>query len=74
VTFVYHGRVFDFGLFRIDPGIQSNRSIFHPTEAIHGYLAYGLFGLAGLHAAAALWHQFYSRDGIMSRMWPGARR
>jgi cytochrome b561 len=74
VTFVYHGRVFDFGLFRIDPGVKSDRSIFHPTEDIHGYLAYGLFGLAGLHAAAALWHQYYLRDGILSRMWPGARR
>src|ERR1700733_6546804 len=32
ITFVYHGRVFDFGLFKIDPGIRSNRAIFHPTE------------------------------------------
>lgn len=74
VTFAYHGRVLDFGLFRIDPGIKSNRSIFHPTEDIHGYLACGLFALAGLHGAAALWHQFYLRDGTMWRMWPRARR
>jgi cytochrome b561 len=73
VTFVYHGRVFDFGFFRIDPGVHSNRSIFHPTEDIHGYLAYGLFALAGLHAAAALWHHFYLRDGVMWRMLPGSR-
>ena len=70
ITFVYHGRVFDFGLFQIDPGIKKNRAIFHPTEDIHGYLAYALFGLAGLHAAAALWHQFRLRDGVLRRMWP----
>jgi len=73
VTFVYHGRIFDFGLFRIDPGIAKNRAIFHPTEDVHGYLAYAIFGLAGLHAGAALWHQFYRRDGLLARMWPGRR-
>lgn len=74
VTFVYHGRVFDFGLFRINPGIAKNRAIFHPTEEIHGYLAYAIFGLAGLHAAAALWHHFHLRDGVLLRMWPSRRR
>lgn len=70
VTFVYHGRVFDFGLFQIDPGIRKDRAIFHPTEDLHGYLAYALFILAGLHACAALWHHFYLRDGVLRRMWP----
>lgn len=74
VTFVYHGRVFDFGLFRVDFGIKSDRSIFHPTEDIHGYLAYALFALAGLHALAALGHQFILRDGVLSRMWPDGGR
>jgi cytochrome b561 len=73
VTFVYHGRVLDLGLFQINFGIRSNRAIFHPTEDLHGYLAYGLFGLAGLHAVAALWHQFILRDGLLARMWPMAR-
>ena len=70
VTFVYHGRVFDFGLFQINPGIKSDRAIFHPTEDIHGYLAYAIFALAGLHALAALWHRFYLHDGVLARMWP----
>jgi cytochrome b561 len=70
VTFIYHGRVFDFGIFRLDPGIKSNRAIFHPTEDVHGYLAYALFALAGLHALAALWHRFVLRDGVLARMWP----
>jgi cytochrome b561 len=74
VTFVYHGRIFDFGLFKLDFGIKSNRAVFHPTEDLHGYLAYALFALAGVHAAAALWHQFVLRDGLLARMWPAASR
>jgi cytochrome b561 len=70
VTFLYHGRVFDFGFFQVDFGIQKNRAIFHPTEDIHGYLAYAIFALAGLHSLAALWHQFVLHDGVLSRMWP----
>jgi cytochrome b561 len=70
VTFVYHGRVFHFGLFDIDFGIKKNRAIFEPTEDIHGYLAYALFALAGLHALAALWHQFVLHDGVLARIWP----
>ena len=70
ITFVYHGRVFDFGLFKIDLGIKSNRAIFHPTEDLHQYLAYAIFALAGIHALAALWHQFILRDGLLARMWP----
>jgi cytochrome b561 len=74
VTFVYHGRNLDFGIFQINFGVRSNRAIFHPTEEWHGYLAYALFGLAGLHALAALWHQFILRDGLLARMWLNCRR
>ena len=71
VTFIWHGRVFNFGLFQLDFHVPRNRAIFHPTEDIHGYLAYALFALAGIHALAALWHQFIRRDGLLLRMWPG---
>jgi cytochrome b561 len=70
VTFIWHGRIFDFGLFRLDFGVPSNRAVFRPTEDIHGYLAYAIFALAGFHAAAALWHHFFLRDGVLGRMWP----
>ena len=74
VTFMYHGRVFHFGLFDLNFGIPKNRAVFEPTEDIHGYLAYALFILAGVHALAALWHQFILRDGVLTRMWPARRR
>ena len=73
VTFIYHGRILDLGLFKINLGVHSNRAIFHPTEEWHGYLAYTLFGLAGAHALVALWHQFVLRDGLLARMWPRSR-
>jgi cytochrome b561 len=74
VTFIYHGRIFNFGLFDLDFGIKKNRAIFGPTETIHEYLAYALFGLAGLHALAALWHHFVLHDGVLARMWPARRQ
>jgi cytochrome b561 len=74
VTFIWHGRAFDFGLFRVDFGVRSNRAIFHPSEDVHGYLAYTLFVLVGIHVLAALWHQFVWRDRLLQRMWPSAMR
>ncbi len=74
VTFIYHGRIFNFGLFDLNFGVKKNRAIFGPTEDIHGYLAYALFALAGLHALAALWHQFVLHDGVLARIWPDRRR
>src|SRR5579862_942195 len=64
ITFIWHGRAFDFGLFQVNPHVSSDRAIFHPTEDIHGYLAYGLFGLIGLHVLAALWHHFVRKDRV----------
>jgi cytochrome b561 len=72
VTFIWHGRVFDLGLFKVNFGIASNRAVFRPTEDLHGYLAYALFGLAAAHILAALWHHFVRHDGLLARMWPAA--
>ena len=70
VTFIWHGRAFELGLFQVNFGIASDRAVFEPTEDIHGYLAYALFALAALHISAALWHRFVRRDEILQRMWP----
>lgn len=71
VAFVWHGRAFDYALFRIDFGIPLDRAVFRPAESVHVKLAYGLFGLATLHALAALWHHVVRRDGVLTRMLPG---
>jgi cytochrome b561 len=46
----------------------------YPQRAVHGMVAKLLMLTIALHAAAALYHQFVKRDGLMSRMWFGARR
>jgi cytochrome b561 len=38
---------------------------------IHAVLAYSAFGLALVHIAAALWHQFVRHDNVLKRMLPG---
>jgi cytochrome b561 len=70
VAFVWHARVFDFGLFSIDFGVKSNGPVYHQAEDIHLWLTYGLFALVAGHAAAALWHHFISRDTVLKRMLP----
>jgi cytochrome b561 len=70
VAFVWHARVFDFGLFTIDFGVKSNGPVYHQAEDIHLWLTYGLFALVAGHAVAALWHHFISRDTVLLRMLP----
>lgn len=43
-------------------------------KAAHKYLAFGAIALIGLHVAAALKHHFINRDGVLTRMLPGAGR
>lgn len=40
-------------------------------KEIHEAGANLVFAAVGLHAAAALWHQFVLRDGLLQRMRPG---
>ena len=70
VAYVWHGRVFDFGLFKLAFGVASQKGIYGPAEEIHELLAYALMGLVGLHVAGALWHHFIARDGIFARILP----
>ena len=73
VAFVWHARVFDFGLFKLDFGVASTKPVYEAAEELHEMLAYSLFGLAGLHGLAALWHHFVQKDAILQRMWPSGK-
>lgn len=42
------------------------------TSAAHYTLVWAMMGVLGLHIAGALQHLLH-RDGVFSRMWPGAR-
>ncbi len=43
-------------------------SLGHSLGDVHGVLAWVMLGLIGLHVAAALYHQFVLRDGVLRRM------
>jgi cytochrome b561 len=73
VAYVWHGRAFDYGFAQLNFGVASNPQVYHPAEDVHQLLAYFLFGLAGLHAAAALYHHFVRGDGVLLRMLVGGR-
>lgn len=44
-----------------------------PTRVAHGVIATALVALIALHIAAALYHQFVLKDGLLRRMWFGKR-
>ena len=71
VAYVWHGRAFDYGIAQLNFGVASNPGVFHLAEEVHQALAYCLFGLAALHAIAALYHHFVRRDGVLLRILPG---
>lgn len=67
VTFL-RGRGIELGLFTIVSPIEANRALGRSAKEVHELLAFALMGLAGLHAAAAVWHHLVLRDGTMRRM------
>jgi cytochrome b561 len=56
-----------FSLPSLTPG-PANAALRHDAVDLHGLLANILLGAAGLHALAALWHQFLLKDGLLARM------
>ncbi|MDR7008053.1 cytochrome b (plasmid) [Paraburkholderia strydomiana] len=45
-------------------------SVGHEMGDIHGYLAWALLALIGLHVAGALYHRFILKDLVLQRMLP----
>ncbi len=59
-----------FNLFTVPAFDPSNKALRHDVVELHGLFANILLGLAGAHAAAALWHHFLRKDGVLKRMLP----
>ena len=57
-----------FGLFEVPALVQGGESLRDIAIDLHYYIAYGALALVGLHAAAALKHQFVDKDGLLRRM------
>jgi cytochrome b561 len=50
--------------------VSGSESLKQPVEDIHIYAGYTLLALIGGHSAAALYHHFWRRDGVLRRMLP----
>ncbi len=61
-----------FGLFEMPKLLATRAQGWGWTGDVHGLLAnYLILGLVGIHVAAALYHHFGRRDGVLQRMLPG---
>jgi len=59
-----------FGIFTIPSPVTPNRDIAHNIKELHELGANLILAVAGLHALAALWHQYVRRDDVLRRMLP----
>jgi cytochrome b561 len=59
-----------FGVFTFPDLIKPDRARYEFFHDAHVLLAYAIFGIALLHALAALKHHFIDRDNVLRRMLP----
>ena len=62
-----------FGVLPLPDFVSPDKALAALIKPWHELSAFALIGLALLHAAAAMKHQWWNRDGLLSRMWPGRR-
>lgn len=60
-----------FGLFTIPAPFPPDRATAGSIRQLHSLCANLILILAGLHAAAALWHHYVRKDNVLRRMLPG---
>ncbi|MGQ9371098.1 cytochrome b [Azospirillum sp. ST 5-10] len=58
------------GLVTLPTLLAEDRDLGHTLEEVHEVLGNAILVLAGLHAAAALVHQYVLKDGVLARMLP----
>lgn len=58
-----------FALWRIPALVGADPDLYGILRCAHGWIAYGLFALILVHAAAALVHGLLRRDGVWTSMW-----
>jgi cytochrome b561 len=61
------------GFGNVEPLLPSAHDLGHAVAALHTTLGDVILWVAGLHAAAALFHHFYLRDSVLRSMLPGRR-
>jgi len=71
---VQRPRPFLLGLFDIPAPLTPNQDLKSLFIDMHALTANAIMILAGLHAAAALAHQYVLKDGLLDRMLPARLR
>jgi len=62
-----------FGQIALPDLVGADKALAELIKPLHKLSALALVGLAALHVAAALKHQWVDRDGLLQRMLPGHR-
>jgi cytochrome b561 len=62
-----------FNLFKLPAFDPGNHALAGQVQEIHATIGWIIVGVAGLHAAAALFHQYVWRDRLLDRMLPRTR-
>jgi cytochrome b561 len=62
-----------YGFGEIGPFLTASRHLGHQILEVHQFMGTLIVWLAGLHAAAALWHHYFRKDGVLRAMLPGGR-
>jgi cytochrome b561 len=63
-----------FGVWPLPDFVSADRALADAIKPWHGWLAWTLLALAGVHAAAAIKHHLVDRDGLLNRMLPARSR
>lgn len=66
----WRGQGLNFGFLSIPSPFVADRPFARSLKEIHELAAYALIGFSAFHAAAALWHHFALKDGVLERMLP----
>jgi cytochrome b561 len=66
-------RVGFYFLGQLPPIIGADKALAKQAMTAHEFIGYLLLALIGLHAAAALFHHFIRRDGVLETMLPRRR-
>lgn len=59
-----------FFLFNLPNAVNPDPALASFAKGLHGAMAWSLLALVTLHVAAAFWHEFKLKDGVLRRMLP----
>jgi cytochrome b561 len=66
--------LFFLGVIHLPQLVSADSELADTLSDYHVWLAWGLLAAVALHVAAALWHHFIRRDGVLQAMLPGRPR